>query len=184
MNLEMVMPELCHLVPHSGSMLLLDRVLAFDSESLSAEVTIRPDSLFATPQGVGSWVGIEYMAQAIAAYAGCQAQQRGEAVKIGFLLGSRRYEAACPHFAQGSVLQIEVHRALQGENGLGAFECKIWHSDSQLAKATVTVFQPPNVDEFLQEIAIKGQYEKNGVGDRFLARNRQGDCAAAGARRL
>ncbi len=156
---DSALPDIHSLVPHSGSMLLLDRLLHVDSESASAEVCITPDTLFASDEGVGSWVGIEYMAQTIAAYGGHQARQAGRPVKIGFLLGSRRYEAMCGHFAFGSVLQIGAVRALQGENGLGAFECTIRDGDQLLAKATVTVFQPPNVDEFLQEIAIKGEYE-------------------------
>ena len=191
---DAALPDIHGLVPHSGAMLLLERLLHVDAESACAEVRITAESMFATEDGVGSWVGIEYMAQTIAAFAGYQAQQAGRAVKIGFLLGARRYEAMCGHFAPGSVLRIEAIRALQGENGLGAFECTIRDGSNKidncgqngdsgnnnsshcaetghngnggnhgggklLAKATVTVFQPPNVDEFLQEIAIKGEYE-------------------------
>ncbi|WP_307732400.1 hypothetical protein [Massilia sp. MB5] len=87
----MSMPAFRSLVPHAGPMALLDRVLEADEESLCAEVAIRADSLFYAEGGVGSWVGIEYMAQAVAAHAGYLARQRGEAVKPGFLLGSRRY---------------------------------------------------------------------------------------------
>ena len=153
------LPAIHALVPHSGSMLLLERLLHVDAESICTEVGISRDSLFATDDGVGSWIGIEYMAQTIAAYAGYQAWQAGDPAKIGFLLGSRRYEAMCSQFAIGSSLQIKAVRALQGENGLGAFECTIRDGDTLLAKATVTVFQPPNVNEFLQEIANKGEYE-------------------------
>jgi predicted hotdog family 3-hydroxylacyl-ACP dehydratase len=157
MNTQSTMPAVATLVPHSGNMILLDRILSIDSDNLCAEVCITPNSMFASEAGVGTWVGIEYMAQAVAAWAGHQARARGEAVKIGFLLGARRYEAFCPYFEPGSVLHIRVTRALQGENGLGAFECKILENELLLAKATVTVFQPPNVDEFLQEIAANGE---------------------------
>ena len=89
-------------LPHSGVMVLLDRLLEVGPEELRAEVTIRPDSVFCDGHDVPGWVGVEYMAQAIAAYAGYTAQLRGETVKIGFLLGTRRYEASCPGFAVGS----------------------------------------------------------------------------------
>ena len=46
------------------------------------------------------------MAQAIAAHAGWLALQRGEEVKVGFLLGSRKYESKVANFALGSVLQM------------------------------------------------------------------------------
>lgn len=147
----MTLPGIRELVPHSGPMVLLDRVLSADAETLCAEVTIRPGSVFCDGAGVGSWVGMEYMAQAVAAHAGYLALQRGEAVKVGFLLGTRRYECSRPAFAVGSVLQVHVRRALQGDNGLGAFECRIEDAAGGAgATATVTVFQPENVDEFLQ----------------------------------
>lgn len=151
------LPELRALVPHSGQMVLLDRVLSADEETLCAEVRIHSASLFfdADGGGVGSWVGIEYMAQAIAAHAGYLALRRGEAVKVGFLLGSRRYEASRPVFTAGMVLRVLVQRVLLGDNGLGAFECRIDDAGGArpetLATATVTVFQPDNVSEFLKD---------------------------------
>ncbi|SFG10724.1 Predicted 3-hydroxylacyl-ACP dehydratase, HotDog domain [Duganella sp. CF458] len=149
----MSMPDIRQLVPHSGQMVLLDRALHADADHLCAEVRIHPASMLAGADGVGSWVGIEYMAQAIAAHAGWLALQRGEEVKVGFLLGSRKYEAKVPNFALGSVLQVHVRRVLQSENGLGAFECRIDIVDglANAAAATVTVFQPDNVNQFLKD---------------------------------
>lgn len=145
-------PDIGLLVPHDGQMILLDRVLATGSDSLCAEVTIGPDTVFFDGTGVGSWVGIEYMAQAIAAHAGYGALLRGEEVKIGFLLGARRYQCSEPAFLLGSVLHVHVQHVLQGENGLAAFECRIEHAagGAPIATATITVFQPDNVNEFLQ----------------------------------
>lgn len=140
------------LVPHSGDMVLLERVVSADADNLSAELTIGPDTLFCSGAGVGSWVGIEYMAQAIAAHAGYLARLRGETVKVGLLLGARRYQCSVPQFALGSVLRVHAHHAMQGENGLAAFECRIDDaaSGASLANATITVFEPDNVNEFLQ----------------------------------
>jgi len=148
----MTFPDIAQLVPHGGQMVLLDRVLAHDDERFCAELTITPDTVFFDGAGVGSWVGIEYMAQAIAAHAGYQARLRGEPVKVGFLLGARRYQASVPAFVLGSVLQVHIAHAMQGENGLAAFECRIDDaaSGAALAHATLTVFEPANVNEFLQ----------------------------------
>ena len=138
----MNIPDIRALVPHAGPMVLLDRVTAADEESLSAEVTIRPDSLFCTSEGVGAWVGLEYMAQAIGAYAGYIANRRGEPVKIGFLLGTRCYECTRPFFAVGTRLEINVKRVFQSDNGMGSFECRIADGNDQLASVTLTVYQP------------------------------------------
>jgi predicted hotdog family 3-hydroxylacyl-ACP dehydratase len=145
-------PDIGQLIPHEGDMILLDRVLAADLDTLCAEVTIRPGSLFCDGAGVGSWVGIEYMAQAIAAHAGYLDHLRGEPIKVGFLLGARRYQVAVPLFAVGAVLKVHIHHAMQGDNGLAAFECRIEDTagGAVLANATVTVFVPNNVNEFLQ----------------------------------
>lgn len=148
----MNLPPIGELVPHDGTMCLLDRLLAADDENLSAAVAIGADTLFCEGGQVGAWVGVEYMAQAVAAHAGLAARQRGEPVRVGFLLGTRRYACRVPGFAQGMVLHVHVQRVLQGENGLGAFECRIQDgaNGAELASATITVFQPPNVEEFLQ----------------------------------
>lgn len=138
----MNIPDVPSLLPHAGAMVLLDRVIAADDESLCAEVTIRSDSLFCTADGVGAWVGLEYMAQAIAAYAGYIAYRRGEAVKIGFLLGTRRYECERPFFSVGARLRIRIRRVFQSENGMGSFECRIDDGSAQLASVTLTVYQP------------------------------------------
>ena len=148
----MTLPDIHSLVPHSGAMSLLDTLLAADAETLDAQVTIGPDSMFCVGGEVGAWVGVEYMAQAVAAHAGFEAQQRGEPVRVGFLLGTRRYTCTRSAFAAGSILNIHVQRALRGDNGLGAFDCRITDGldGAELASATITVFQPDHVEEFLQ----------------------------------
>jgi predicted hotdog family 3-hydroxylacyl-ACP dehydratase len=143
-------PNITSLIPHSGAMVLLDRVIAVDEESLCAEVRIRPDSLFCAASGVGAWVGLEYMAQTIAAFAGYTAYLRGEAVKPGFLLGARRYECTLPMFSLGSLLRVHVRRVLQSENGLGSFQCRIEHGQEEVATATLTVFQPVDAADFVK----------------------------------
>ena len=153
----MSLPDIRTLVPHSGTMVLLDRVIAVGDEGLCAEVVIGLDTLFSDERGVAAWIGVEYMAQTVAAFAGYEALSLGKSVKVGFLLGSRRYECSRPHFALGSTLYIHVQRDLQGENGLSAFSCHIDDANdtsaAPLATATITVFQPDNVDEFLQKVS-------------------------------
>jgi predicted hotdog family 3-hydroxylacyl-ACP dehydratase len=153
----MTMPEIRELVPHSGAMSLLDRVVASGSDTLTAEVAIHPGCMFFSQsmQGVGSWVGIEYMAQAIAAHAGMLAKQEGGQVKVGFLLGSRRYSTSSPLFTSGQVLQVKVKMEMRGDNGLGAYECLIADTGNpgrELASATLTVFQPDDVNKFLHGV--------------------------------
>lgn len=130
-------------VPHRGAMLLLDRLLAAHEDGAVAEVTVPSDGLFLHDAGMPSWVGIEYMAQTVAAWAGWRALKKGQVVQIGFLLGSRKYETAQAFFAPGMRLQVSVHRELMGDNGLGMFDCQIYAADeTPLATARIAVFEP------------------------------------------
>jgi len=149
----MTRPDIRQLVPHAGAMVLLDSAVSVDADNLCAAVAISDRTMFCRAEGVGSWVGIEYMAQAIAAHAGWLARQEGEPVRIGFLLGSRRYECFAPVFARGTLLHVHVHMELKNENGLGAYHCRIEDAarpGQVLAQGTITVFQPENIDEFMQ----------------------------------
>ncbi|SFU77615.1 ApeP family dehydratase [Pseudoduganella namucuonensis] len=150
----MTLPDIRALLPHAGPMVLLDRVIEAADDTLCAEVRIHQDSMFYADGGVGSWVGVEYMAQAVAAHAGYLAHRKGNAVKPGFLLGSRRYGTTRPLFALGALLRVRVRQQLRGENGLAAFECSVEDAadGAELASAMLTVFQPDDVNEFLQGI--------------------------------
>ncbi len=140
-------------VPHAGLMCLLDRVLASGDTWLEAEVTIRPDSLFCDGASVGAWVGIEYMAQAIAAFGGVRARSQGQAVKIGFLVGTRKYKSHWPVFPLGSRLQVRVDQQYEADNGLSVFDCRLTCKNEEVASATITVFQPADPAEYLKGTA-------------------------------
>jgi len=141
------------LVPHAGRMSLLASAVGIDDGSVQAELTIRADDLFFDTMGpgcgVGAWVGIEYMAQAVAACAGLEARRAGGAPKIGFLLGSRRYHTSRSRFALGERLLITVRREFQADNGLGQFDCRIDIGADTVASAKLTVFGPSDPVEFL-----------------------------------
>lgn len=140
------------LVPQAGAMCLLDKVLSADTETLSAQVTIRANGLFFHDGAVGAWVGMEYMAQAIAAWAGWQARQQAQLPKIGFLLGCRRYVSQRPGYTLGEILHIHVSRQFQADNGLGQFDCRIEVDQTVVATAALTVFEPSDASLFLEEM--------------------------------
>lgn len=141
--------DIAEFIPHSGTMSLLDELVSYDHDSLVASVHLTEHSVFAEPQGVPAWVGIEYMAQAIAAYAGALAKEVGDPVSIGFLIGTRKYSSNQAYFPLGTTLRITVCKELQADNGLAAFSCNITAEGIE-ATASLNVFQPNDVDEFLK----------------------------------
>lgn len=140
--------EILDIVPHSGDMSLLDSLVSYNDESLCAELTLANTSCFATESGVPAWVGIEYMAQAIAAHAGALARDRGDEVSIGLLVGTRKYACNKPLFPLGSILTVNVHREILGDNGLASYRCGITSEDIK-ATANINVFQPDDIEHYL-----------------------------------
>lgn len=129
------------LIPHRAGMCLLSRVIAADADSVIAEVDVDSESLFHRATGTPAWVGLEYMAQAVAAWAGTQ--HRHGAPSPGYLLGTRRYHCTVDTFAPGQTLRVHARCELRTEAGLGQFACELRDSGNQvIAHAVVTVYEP------------------------------------------
>jgi predicted hotdog family 3-hydroxylacyl-ACP dehydratase len=142
---------LAELLPHAGDMILIDRILSFDEEQIHTRLTVKPDGLFNLPDGsLPAWVGIELMAQSVAAFAGCHARLKGKPVELGFLLGTRKFECNVEAFAAGSELTIHGIRSLEDDNGMGVFECHI-NAPGIEASARLNVFRPPQPSQYLEQ---------------------------------
>ncbi len=128
------------LLPHEPPMVFLDRVVAYEETKLTAEITVRRESPFCEDDGMPGWVGVEYMAQCVAAHAGARGRLQGEPPMLGFLLGTRAYKCAVDRFPLGETLTVFADE-LFSESGLGAFACSI-ETDRPVASATINVYQP------------------------------------------
>jgi len=118
-------PEIATLVPQTGPMCLLDRVLEHGPEYTVCAVDPGRSRLLAGPDGnVAAWGGLEYMAQCIAAHGGLLARELGQAPKPGLFLGSRRVRFGVGCFESGRELRVSA-RHHHGERGLVAFDCEI-----------------------------------------------------------
>ncbi len=117
--------EVAPLLPHSGHMVLLDAITAYDAESLQAEATVRPDHILLHNGSLPALAAIEIMAQGVAALAGCLAYNAGEPVRLGFLLGTRKLNLFADVLPVGIKLGINVRASLQDANGFGVFDCEL-----------------------------------------------------------
>lgn len=143
------------ILPHRGTMLLLASVDSWDEESLAAIAHVDPAAWYADAQGnMPAWIGIELMAQAIAAHVGLLSTREGKPARPGVLLGSRKYEASVPAFPQGQPLHVEARELLRGAEGHGAYECTIHTggggSKTCLANAVIKVYQPTDFHAFIE----------------------------------
>lgn len=142
---------LAELLPHAGDMILIDSIERFDDEQIFTRLTVKSEGLFNLPDGsLPAWVGVELMAQSVAAFAGCHARQKGNPVELGFLLGTRKFECNVEAFPAGTELTIHGLRSLEDDSGMGVFECHI-HGDGIHASARLNVFRPPEATQYLQQ---------------------------------
>jgi predicted hotdog family 3-hydroxylacyl-ACP dehydratase len=133
-------------------MVLIGEPAASGNKWAEASVRIGEDSLFySTGHGVPSWVAAEYMAQTIALYAGIGARNAGEDIKIGLLIGCRRYTADTEYFSLGRHLGIHVEEVWQ-DNQMAVFDCVI-KDDVEIARAQLNVFIPTDTASFLESQA-------------------------------
>lgn len=140
------------LVLHRAPMLLVQSMIAWDEAGAEVLVDTSDSILFADSEGnIPAWVGIEYMAQAIAVYAGMVSKLNNEPLKLGFLLGTRRYSANVPTFLPNQQLRVQVKELLRDETNLVLFDCYIFSGDELLARAELKAIQPPNLDNILAQ---------------------------------
>jgi predicted hotdog family 3-hydroxylacyl-ACP dehydratase len=148
-----VYPPLEQLLPHQPPMILIDRLLEATEQETVCEVTITPESMFLEAVGVPAFVGLEYMAQSVAAHIGYQHYLAHEPITVGLLMGTRRLETACQCFALGQTLRIHVSH-VWGTLELRRFRCTITAALTGivLQHAELHIFKPNNVQSYLEEV--------------------------------
>jgi predicted hotdog family 3-hydroxylacyl-ACP dehydratase len=137
-------PTIAELLPHAPPMILLDEVVEAHPGRLLARVTLHAGSPFVDGDRVPALVAIEYMAQAIGAYAGLRARAAAEPVRIGYLLGTRELKLEVDAFRVGDALTVEVTH-VWGDDQIGSFQCAVIRAGRTVATALVTVYQGDEV---------------------------------------
>ena len=138
--------EILELIPHRPPMLLINRLISVGAKQSSALVIVDCETPFYQKRlGIPSWIGLEYMGQTAALIAGFQVREGLIDSHLGFLLGSRYYQAEIEYFQVGRELVVNcIEVALVGES-LATFDCTICYNDTkqQIAQASLSVFRKP-----------------------------------------
>lgn len=140
-------------LPHDRPMILIDQLLSYTDTGACCLVRIGPKANFynAKRHSVPAYVGLEYLAQSIAAYANATKLDCGETVALGFLVSARTYKSKVSEFKAGAELSTKVERLFKEENGLSVFECTISQNDELLVEAKINVFEPDDPEQYLKE---------------------------------
>jgi predicted hotdog family 3-hydroxylacyl-ACP dehydratase len=142
---RMSFPAFQELVPHEGPMVLLDEMVEWEPGSATCLLEIRAGSAFERDGSIDTVVSIEWMAQAVAACLGYEAFQGGDGVRVGMIIGCRRFELDQAQVLVGDRLRISVER-IRGNEMLSHFHCETWDDDARVSFALLTLFhaeEPP-----------------------------------------
>lgn len=153
-QLARALPPIEQLIPHRGIMLWLEGVSAGDDSAIEAHATVPGAAWYLDEQGgMPAWIGIELMAQAVAAHVGLRGWLAGTPPKPGVLLGSRAYRASASSVPPGTRLQVSARMSYSDESGFGVYDCAIRCVSGHLASAALKVYQPADFAAFLQSAA-------------------------------
>lgn len=146
-----------HVLPHAHPMILLDQLVSYSETVASCRINISPRANFYNDkrQSVPSYVGLEYLAQTIAAYANANKLDQGGSVTLGFLVSARTYKVSVSEFKIDAELLTSVERLFKEENGLSVFDCVIKQNDEVLVEARINVYEPDDPEQYLVEQAEK-----------------------------
>lgn len=140
------LPAIAELLPHGPEALCLDAATAYiPGERSEARLRVRPGLWLydETLDGIPAWAGIEIMAQTLGVYVGMDARDAGRGPRMGYLIGMRHFRASAPLIPNGTELRVEALRRYSEPHGLGRFDCRILVGNTELARATLTVWRPP-----------------------------------------
>jgi len=136
--------ELLALIPHRNSMMLLSRVINYDlkEKNIEAEYDISQDCIFYDQQkkGVPSWVGFEFIAQAISAYIGIKCRENNLPVNEGFILSVSHMHLDIPFFKNKGIITIKS-RELDNVDAMYIFNGEILQDGKEVISARLTVME-------------------------------------------
>lgn len=147
----MTFPPLEQLLPHRQPMILLTRMVEATGTTAACEVDIGPATQFCDGESVAAYVGIEYMAQAVAAFSGFHRHCDRQPIEVGFLISVPKFKSYSQSFRLGQTLRVEVAH-VWGERQLARFHCGIRDAQTGdlLQEAELSVFKPETLDTLVQ----------------------------------
>ena len=133
---------LCQLIPHSGSMCLLDSVLEWSDESIQARATSQcdPDNPLRENGSLSAINGVEYAAQAMAVH-GALLLGSDAPPKAAYLAAVRGVKLHCEHLHDQAELLLNCQRLGGDSNGF-IYTFEVSNGTSLLLQGRATVIKP------------------------------------------
>ena len=134
-------PQLCELIPHAGSMCLLDEVLSWDEEQIQCLTNshLDPNNPLRNQDGLSAIALVEYGAQAMAVHGGLVASRNGEHLDEGYLAALRDIrlkDRQVDNIASALIVEAKKIMAAQGNM---IYEFSVRANDTMLVSGRATV---------------------------------------------
>lgn len=145
---------LAELMPHTGKMLLLDRVTAHDivHRTLTGECDITEQCILYDERlgGVPSWASFEMLAQGISALAAIiRASNRMlDKSRAGVVLSVSDFNAYIPVLEKNQTVTVKIKEEYRSED-IYQYDCSLYIADRQAVSARITVMEMKNMKEAL-----------------------------------
>jgi predicted hotdog family 3-hydroxylacyl-ACP dehydratase len=140
-NIQINKAEIRTLIPHSGSMCLLDSVTEWDDRSIIciSNTHLDPANPLRRDGRLSAVHAFEYAAQATAVHGGLRARSVGQTAPPGYLAALRDAHLYVTRLDDvASPLQIRAH-CLAGEAANTVYECRVSAGDVLLAEGRITI---------------------------------------------
>ena len=142
--------QIARIIPHSGTMVLLDEVLHWDDRCLLARTAshLRADNPLRDDQGLHIACGIEYAAQAMAVHGGLRVMQCGDGQpgrpRGGLLASVREVRFLAQRLDQDPAVLLVEASLVSGDGQVAMYEFAVRSSARDLltGRATVVLDSP------------------------------------------
>ena len=136
--------ELLNIIPHKGKMMMLDRIKKYciREKSIEAEYKITEDCLFYNEkeEGVPSWVGFEFIAQAISAFIGIREREKGIPPNEGYILGISQMNISLTFLKKNSIITINS-KEIESMYPVYIFQGEIFLNGQEVLSGKITVME-------------------------------------------
>jgi predicted hotdog family 3-hydroxylacyl-ACP dehydratase len=134
--------QLCNLIPHHGSMCLLDSILEWDDTVIHARAISQcdPDNPLAEKGRLSAINGVEFAAQAMAVH-GALLQGDGGISEAAYLAAIRGVQLHCEQLHDQPELLLRCQR-LGGDNNGFIYSFEVTNGESLLVEGRATVIKP------------------------------------------
>ena len=138
------------LIPHAGNAILLDALRETGrADQLAASFTVRAGTAFSDADGsLPGWVGVEILAQVIAAFASLRHGRPGEPARLGLLLGVREYRCSRDRFPPGMRLDAQIVESMSDGQALGVFDGILRSGDVVIAQGILSTYRVRDPQRF------------------------------------